>query len=76
MIQYIFLPVYKEYGRLDAEYNMECSMTGYQTLSDAWASFIDDCETDADIVDVIQRIASGEYSVKKIKVKHPIIFKE
>jgi len=62
----LYQPIYKEYGRLDADFNEAPATNIYKTELEAWQSFIADCETDEDIAYVIKLAARGQFGVKEV----------
>ncbi len=61
--------IYKESERLDDDFNSEGSCEIFSDLIDAWLYDMDDCSNDRDIAYLMERISSGEISIKTLKAK-------
>ena len=61
--------VYKESERLDDDFNSEGSYEIFNDKIDAWLHVMDDCNNDRDIAYLMERISSGEISVKTLWAK-------
>jgi len=64
--------VHKEWGRIDGEFNKECSRDLYETKEKAWEAAMLDCETDEDIAYLLNMVSSGIVNLKEVLVPENI----
>ncbi|MEA3454415.1 MAG: hypothetical protein U9R12_05740 [Candidatus Caldatribacteriota bacterium] len=58
--------VYKDYGRLESDYNQEVSQKIFEREIEAWKYVLLDCENDDDIAYMLANVSSGAISLKKV----------
>jgi hypothetical protein len=63
--------IYKEWGRIDAEFNEVGSQQIFETEIDAWKYAMIDCADDGDIAWLLKSVAAGAVAVKPLKAPEP-----
>ena len=61
--------VFREFGKIDGNFNKECGCVIYATREKAWFEAMADCKDDTDISYLLDKVAQGLVTVKEVQLE-------